>query len=440
MNPNRYPPNFIDVFAGCGGLSLGLIQAGWKGLFAIEHDANAFKTLHDNLVADNARQKFNWLDWLPKEAHSVENVIQRYGKHLSSLAGSVDLVVGGPPCQGFSNAGRRNPNDPRNKLVETYLEFVALVKPKIVLIENVKGITQDFDDLEGQKGKVNYSQHILDSLSESYCVSSRMVDVSAFGVPQKRHRFFIIAVRLDISGSMEEDPFDTIECGRLAFLRSKGIYSVPVPSKAAISDLEISRNGKQPSRDSRGFEEIAYKAPLTSYQKLIHRGAGVSLSDTRLARHGPDIVARFKKIIDICHAEGRLNVSLSVELKASFGLKKRAIRVLDPDSPSPTITSMPDDLIHYKEPRALTVRENARLQSFPDWYEFKGKYTTGGDRRRKEVPRFTQVANAVPPLVAEAMGRTLAKLLLATHPTTQSGRLVAQKASQKDSGPVAVSV
>src|SRR6201986_2192813 len=88
-----------------------------------------------------------------------------------------------------------------------------------------------------------------------------------------------------------------------------------------------------------------------------------------------------------------------------------ATRVLDPDRPSPTITSMPDDLLHYGEPRILTVRENARLQSFPDWFAFKGKYTTGGHLRRREVPRFTQVANAVPPLVARAIGEFLMKAM-----------------------------
>jgi DNA (cytosine-5)-methyltransferase 1 len=84
-----------------------------------------------------------------------------------------------------------------------------------------------------------------------------------------------------------------------------------------------------------------------------------------------------------------------------------ATRVLDPRKPAPTITSMPDDLLHYSEPRTLTVRENARLQSFPDWFAFRGKYTTGGERRAREVPRFTQVANAVPPLVAEIWGEVL---------------------------------
>ena len=86
-------------------------------------------------------------------------------------------------------------------------------------------------------------------------------------------------------------------------------------------------------------------------------------------------------------------------------LKRRGVTVLDANSQTPTITSIPDELVHYEEPRILTVREHARIQSFPDWYEFKGKYTSGGKRRKMEVPRYTQVGNAVPPLFAEQIGR-----------------------------------
>jgi DNA (cytosine-5)-methyltransferase 1 len=316
-------------------------------------------------------------------------------------------------------AGHRNPNDPRNRLVEAYLEFVNLIRPKIVLIENVRGITIDFDDSSALSGKINYAKWIIESLTADYVVSSQILDTSIFGVPQKRHRFFIIAVRSDLANGLHAAPFEAIERIRHSFIRMKGLSSVPVSAKAAISDLEVMRNGKLPSRDSSGFEEIAYSSPLTSYQRLMNDDLEDNLSDTRLARHKPEISARFTKIIDMCHTDGRLNISLSKEMRASFGLRKCAIRVLDPDSPAPTITSMPDDLIHYSEPRTLTVRENARLQSFPDWFIFKGKYTTGGDRRKKEVPRFTQVANAVPPLVAEAIGMALARFLVPSASVSQ---------------------
>jgi len=400
---------FVDIFAGCGGLSLGLLQAGWNGLFAIEQDVNAFETLQANLISTESPLKFSWPKWLPQSPLSVKEVLKQYRLPLTKIAKSVDLLVGGPPCQGFSTAGRRDPNDPRNNVVKSYLKFVELLQPRIVLIENVRGITVDFDDTNSPDGKINYAVWLQTELSKNYVVSSRMVDTSKFGVPQRRQRYFVIAIRRDCSDAFRRCPFDSIEAGRHAFLRSKGIPNIPVGARAAISDLEISRNGKRPCKDFHGFEEIAYRAPLTSYQKLMHAGVNGEVSDTRLARHKPEIAARFRKIIAFCHSDGRLNVSLSLERRASFGLRKSAIRVLDPDNPSPTITSMPDDLIHYSEPRALTVRENARLQSFPDWFCFKGKYTTGGERRRKEIPRFTQVANAVPPLVAEAIGLTLAR-------------------------------
>ncbi|WP_083921011.1 DNA cytosine methyltransferase [Hahella ganghwensis] len=408
--PEAKKPTFIDVFAGCGGLSLGLVQAGWKGLCAIEKDINAFQSLYDNLVVTDRGDFFDWPEWLPQKALSVDEVLGDYGEKLASLSGQVDMLVGGPPCQGFSTAGRRDPNDPRNSLVEAYIEFVNLICPKIVLIENVKGITHDFDSASPTEGKINYARKIIDALSEKYRVHSQLLDTSTFGVPQNRHRFFIVAIRLDLCDAIDSDPFEIIERDRYEFLRLKGLNCIPVTSESAISDFEVSRNGKTESRDTKGFEEILYRGAITNYQKIMNAGLG-DVTNTRLARHQPHIVDRFEKIIKNCQESGRLNVALSAELKASFGLRKCAIRVLDPNSTSPTITSMPDDLIHYKEPRTLTVRENARLQSFPDWFEFKGKYTTGGDRRKKEVPRFTQVANAVPPLVAEAIGRTFDRIL-----------------------------
>lgn len=97
--------------------------------------------------------------------------------------------------------------------------------------------------------------------------------------------------------------------------------------------------------------------------------------------------------------------------RQSYGLKKHRIFPMAPGEPAPTITTLPDDVLHYAEPRILTVRESARLQSFPDWFVFKGKFTTGGDRRTKECPRYTQVGNAVPPLLARAIGSALHMLL-----------------------------
>ena len=397
------PLTFIDAFAGCGGLSLGLMQAGLLGKFAIEHDSFAFATLKANLLSQTAPFRYAWPQWLPKEPLGIASLLGKYEKELAALSDCVDVLVGGPPCQGFSMAGRRQHDDPRNQLFGQYLRLVEIIKPKIVLIENVRGFTMDF--VVGQNVS-NYADALKATLSDGYKVYERLLDLSQFGVPQARTRYFVIAVRSSVTTA---DPFELLE-GRIpSFLRALGI-SAPVSSSNAICDLEVGRCGTEPSKDTKGFDQIAYGRPLTRYQKLMNE-TGKTPSDLRLARHADNIAQRFKEIIDLCHAEGRLNTSISTQVRERFGLKKRALRVLDPDRPSPTITSMPDDLIHYSEPRTLTVRENARLQSFPDWYAFQGKYTTGGYLRKKEVPRFTQVANAVPPLVARAIGEMLTALM-----------------------------
>jgi DNA (cytosine-5)-methyltransferase 1 len=408
---------FVDAFAGCGGLSLGLLQAGLEGKFAIEHDEFAFATLRANLLSKDSRFQFKWPRWLPKEPIGIGKLLRQYKERLESLEGAVDLLVGGPPCQGFSSAGRRRHDDPRNQLFASYLRIVETIQPKVVLIENVRGFTMDFDADDSVK---NYAHKLKQTLSAEYDVFEELLDLSQFGVPQLRTRYFLLALR---QGMDVGNPFDLLRARLPSYLRAMRL-SVPVCSWAAISDLEVARGGKQPSSETAGFDETKYSGPLTQYQKLMNAG-GETPTDLRLARHSEEISARFHEIIDLSHAEGRLNTTISAEVRARFGLRKMALRVLDPDRPSPTITSMPDDLLHYREPRTLTVRENARLQGFPDWYSFKGKYTTGGHLRRTEVPRFTQVANAVPPLVARAIGEMLADLLGAASVRVARGSRVA---------------
>jgi DNA (cytosine-5)-methyltransferase 1 len=393
---------FCDAFAGCGGLSLGLLQAGLEGRFAIEHDKFAFATLRENLLTKGSKFKYAWPRWLPKEPIAIGTLLTDYRAELESLKGTIDVLVGGPPCQGFSSAGRRRHDDPRNQLFASYLKIVEILKPKAVLIENVRGFTMDF----GADAKVkNYSHKLRQKLSTDYEVFEELLDLSQFGVPQSRTRYFLLALQ---PGFTDLNPFDLLMQRLPSFLRAMCLKA-PVSSWAAISDLEVSLGGTQPSRDTPGFEEIKYTKPKTRFQKIMSGGEGTP-TDLRLARHSTEITNRFRDIIESSHAEGRLNTTISDGVRARYGLLKKALRVLDPDRPAPTITSLPDDLLHYREPRALTVRENARLQSFPDWFSFQGKYTTGGLLRRKEVPRFTQVANAVPPLVARAIGEMLIEL------------------------------
>jgi len=133
---------------------------------------------------------------------------------------------------------------------------------------------------------------------------------------------------------------------------------------------------------------------------------GHSPNSMRLVKHLAKTRQRFQKIIASC----RHGVQMCDKDRKRFGLNKHCTTPLDANQPSHTLTSLPDDFLHYAEPRILTVREYARIQSFPDWYDFKGKYSTGGDRRLRECPRYTQVANAVPPFLAEFLGRLLRDL------------------------------
>ncbi|MER9723702.1 MULTISPECIES: DNA cytosine methyltransferase [unclassified Mesorhizobium] len=399
-------PTYVDVFAGCGGLSLGLHRAGWRGLFAVEKDNFAFSTLSANFLEDDARYSYDWPVWLARQPWSVEGLIAKHREQLLALRGHVDLLAGGPPCQGFSSAGRRRADDPRNTMVERYLELVEILQPKILLLENVRGFTIDFKARGGRvaAARENAAAQLTRQLSQKYDVQSTIIRACDFGVPQNRPRFILVATRKGCS--LQLGALDDLRLSR-ALVLQKHSLSASATAKDAISDLEIAGNNLVPCSDSAGFEAIGYRGPLTAYQRAMRDGYEGAPSDTRLANHTAIVRERFADIIQICKEEDRSTRQLSPKMRAKFGIKKLATRVLDPNKPAPTVTSMPDDLLHYSEPRTLTVRENARLQSFPDWFIFRGKYTTGGHLRRIEVPRFTQVANAVPPLLAEILGDRL---------------------------------
>lgn len=407
-------PTFIDAFAGCGGLSLGLLKAGWQGLFAIEKDRFAFDTLKHNLIDERGRHRFAWPGWLEQRPWTIESLMDVHADELDTLRGKVDLLAGGPPCQGFSSAGRRRHGDPRNELVERYLEFVDLVRPKMILIENVRGITYSFVAGENAEEARNFANDLIGHLGQHYHVYTETIRCFEFGVPQQRPRFFLVGLLKAFvrKPPPAERPFARLRSSKIRFLTKRGLGS-RVNCKQAISDLERVTAGTGPCQDSPGYLSLLTKAPETDFQRLMRDGHAGVISDTRLAQHRPYIIQRFEKIIQECGDAGRVGVQLNREMRERHGINKIATCVLDPAKPSPTITSMPDDLLHYSEPRTLTVRENARLQTFPDWFAFRGKYTTGGTLRTKEVPRFTQVANAVPPLIAEMWGEVLLHYALA---------------------------
>jgi len=391
---------YIDLFAGCGGLSTGLHLAGWKGLFAVEKNASAFSTLKANLV--EKRKHFDWPAWLATTNWDIKELLAQKGAALSKLKGTVDLVVGGPPCQGFSTAGRRREGDERNNLVHSYLSLVELVQPRAILFENVRGFTMKFK--ANAKAGVAYSQLVIQQLRELGYEDARgeLIDMSDYGVPQRRQRFIVIATREGLADAA----FEALESRCAVHLSDRGI-----PRKngvrSALSDLQR-RHGTTPCPDSNGFQSGITSRPTTGLQKHLRTDFTAHTPDShRFVNHTNDVEAVFSRLL----ANAPRNRCILGAEREPFGLKKRSVTVLDGDEAAPTVTTIPDDFVHYSEPRVMTVRECARLQTFPDWFEFKGPYTTGGKQRVLQTPRYTQVGNAVPPLFAEMAGLALKEVL-----------------------------
>jgi DNA (cytosine-5)-methyltransferase 1 len=395
--PDTVAPNYIDLFAGAGGISLGLANSGWKGIFAIEKSDLAFKTLEHNLIKTG---HFDWPDWLSPSEHNIDEVLNSKKKELSNLKGKVDLVAGGPPCQGFSLAGRRSHNDERNKLVHSYIDFIQLVHPRIVFLENVTGFTTGLKYNE-QRDRA-YSEFVKEKLEIlGYNVAHDIINFSKYGVPQKRRRFILI-------GLEKGDPerfFNGLDENIDQFLKNRNLQN-SVTLGEAISDLE-KKHGFYHSSGKR-FEYGYYGLRESKYQRFMRKKIRRKKPDShRFANHKVETIERWGYILQNC----RRNTDIGDDVKSKFNLKKHSIIPLDKDDSSPTLTTLPDDYIHYSEPRILTVREYARIQSFPDWYEIKGKYTTGGKRRIEEVPRYSQLGNAVPPLFTELAGLVLKERL-----------------------------
>ena len=157
--------------------------------------------------------------------------------------------------------------------------------------------------------------------------------------------------------------------------------------------------------------EPEYRGPESIYQRLMHKDMSrmgrKKMNSLRLARHTEPVKIRFARILREC----RKGVALNGKDRVKFGLTKQRTHPLSADQPAATVTTIPDDLLHYSEPRILSVRELARLQSFPDWFKFQGKFTTGGKRRAMECPRCSQVGNAVAPLLARTLGLAMGAFL-----------------------------
>jgi len=347
----------MELFAGCGGMSLGLKRAGLDIIYANEINPDAVKTYKKNFP----------------DVFVQEGDIKKLNPVLiKRRIGKVDLIAAGPPCQGFSMVGPRNPNDPRNKLFLQLLKFVKTFKPKLFVMENVPSI------LTMDNGKV--IERIKNSFSViGYSIQYKILTASEFGVPQVRKRIFIIGTRGDIST-------------RKLFPNSK---RKKVSVKDALSDLAFLGINEKATR---------YKSkPRTRFQSKMRKNSTM-IFNHESCNHSIKIQKRFSRIPS--GKDGR-------KVLKNSGTKKRDYYRMHPQTTSRTITTIPEDFIHYQKNRIPTVREMARLQSFPDDFQFLGSKMTGGKRRTTSCPQYTQVANAVPPLMAEAVFKKLYKVISA---------------------------
>lgn len=524
--------NHIELFAGCGGLSLGLESVGFNLVMANElspmaaetfaynffnenleqlseesrvlwlssnfskeniknrlrEDPRAFPELGEGvtdftedsrlqgkLVIGNIVQLNQWLEGHPEQASDLKNA---YGEK-----GGLDLVSGGPPCQSFSLAGLRQFNNSRNTLPWEFAKFVQTTQPKIALLENVTGILRAFD-VNGTKFYAWFE--VAKAFAQiNYIPLCLHINAKYAGVAQNRPRFILIGIRQDVFDAIYPQFNDTekklyvqainfikklkkgepTEYGTLPYfdvaydehqdlfnntflnslikykdkeftvkdaiddLRTSGtnkssyvdlINTVLMQSEKQTVDLynhDLRNNGIHVQRRFRIYQILqlldssAKKEALDLLKGKIHQ-----VSD-----HTANNLLSYDYLIDLNSYSKFSSIDELIRYFYDHQTKKQTQKALKADQPAPAALSIPDDACHYHhdELRTLTVREMARIQSFPDNFVFRSKVTTGGQMRKFEVPQYTQVGNAVPPLLGKALGEVVKKILDKYQTTTQ---------------------
>jgi DNA (cytosine-5)-methyltransferase 1 len=527
--------NHVELFAGCGGMSLGLEAAGFNLLFANELSPMAAQTFAYNLLEEDldklARSKTmsNKVLWLKSKYEKwdlnnrlrenphefkfgkfsdltedldldkklivgdIKQLVDFFSKEASSsivrdlTSKGIDLLSGGPPCQAFSMAGRRIRNDQKNQLPYWFAQMAGLLKPKFIILENVKGILNPF-----KEGGIDYYAHVEVAKAFSknkYIPLCMLLNAKHFGIPQNRPRFVMIGIRSDIAEQIVESSilnevtkkaveisssfYDKVVNSRVKELRKIGFQELTVFDvqnefhKAYFNGELLPKMQLHRSKMVSTFEALdvlsdrpngtALTEVRDSYGEKLNdifgskRYTAQVLENHQYRKHSEVVKARFRAY-QILSSLNKVRLSAS---KLFFGnneelleevyknvkrfafyfpderlrqlkdinefkkyvkilrTRKHSQRALVKDGPSPAQLTIPDDVCHYDSQhlRTLTVREIARLQSFPDHFVFKNKVTTGGNCRAFEVPQYTQVGNAVPPLMAFGIGNTLRNLL-----------------------------
>jgi DNA (cytosine-5)-methyltransferase 1 len=385
----------VDLFCGAGGLSYGFNLAGFETVAALDFDPVSGATY---------RQQHPTTPFFDSPIESIT------GKMLRSVAGSVDVVIGGPSCQGFSTHGKRDANDPRNQLFKQFVRIIRELQPSWIVMENVKGL------LTYDGGR--YRDEIHESFHESgYAIESRVLNAADYGVPQFRQRVFFIATNTQIPIRFPTPTHCALELVNVLGLKPF------VTVRDAIGDLPlIGDEGEAFDYASSPLTEFQRRARFRAPRKLtLHRARRVSELAMSVIRRVPqgagirsipvdELPSRFHKMRKIGDGSYRRDCTT---LYYRLGW----------DKPSYTITCYFTNVssgpfVHPTADRALTAREAARLQSFPDSYRFTDK----------QIQR--QIGNAVPPLLAEAVAKSVLTSIRKSLKLNDSNLSIDQNARQ----------
>ena len=367
----------IDLFSGCGGLSLGFKMAGFKSILASDIDENCASTFKRN---------FPDTPFLCKDITSISK------EEIDEIIGDTipDIIIGGPPCQGFSLANKKRnkiKDDPRNKLFYHFVKFIEWYSPKAFVMENVKGL------LSMQNGEVlNTIVKEFSNAGAGYNVKYKILCASDYGVPQSRERVILIGFRKDLEITPE-------------FPIPNGENTITVDM--AISDLPIINSGE--GKDIMDYE----KKPQNTYHELMRLHSDKVYNHIAM-KHTRRLIDRFSAIqpgqslLDVWETHGAVKRGNPAE-KSNIKFSQNNQRVYG-DRPAPTIAaSFQSNFIHPHLNRNFTAREGARLQSFPDDFVFEGMRTKMS--WEKGLSQYQQIGNAVPVLLAFSIAQTLSNQL-----------------------------
>lgn len=435
-------PYAIDLFCGAGGCSEGLIQAGFHILFSSDISDMVeltYTNRHKQLgLIQGKNTWFERSDIRDLTGEIIKEKIRNLDIFKNCCIPEIDLMIGGPSCQGFSRAGRRDKSDPRNMLFGEYVRVINEIKPKYIILENVEGfMDMQFIGYEGITG-IKYPDGsitpdiLINELNEiGYdALKPEILNAAAYGVPQRRNRVIFIGYKKGLKKPQYPEPifkpneYITLKEAISDLITDQTIrknYKQSQYQKDSIAGRTPDINGKViPSDKVINNEHSKVTDIVRERFSLFRQGESGANLKKRVLDEGIDISNK-AALIDLCSKELNLDEKAVADIYKSGKATKEQVDVLltkknirlrlDENAPAPTVVTIADDYISPWEARTFSVREMARCQSFDDSFEFLGKRTTGGLKRRVEVPQYTQVGNAVPPLLAKAVALEIKKVL-----------------------------